>query len=127
MIVVDEARSCIVGNVQLHLFTAPNGKPAVLARPNPTQKFLATQDIERLAEQLLGAVEEFANANNLEVYLPDQSDYQHLLSNREEFAGHIEELYFDKSYRRSIKLTSNLTVETIYKMKIIRKMPPPSR
>ncbi|MCB0339132.1 MAG: hypothetical protein KDD53_05990, partial [Bdellovibrionales bacterium] len=44
MNLVDEERGSVVGNIQLHIFTDREGNEAVLARLNPTSKFVRSID-----------------------------------------------------------------------------------
>jgi hypothetical protein len=120
MIMVDDRKGRIVGNIQLHIFEAPDEKRAVLARLNPTTKFLLGVNGKTLAREMLRCVEEFADANNLVPYLPHDGDHLHLLTNRESFAPLLKARY-GRELKLSVKISSWLTVHSVYPL--IREMP----
>lgn len=115
MIMVDERKSRIVGNIQLHIFTAPDEKRAVLARLNPTEKFLLTVSKKTLATAMLSCVEIFARDNELVPYLPGDDDGQHLLTNRETFAPLLRARYGER-FEHSIKVAGWLDVKEICRL-----------
>jgi hypothetical protein len=115
MIMVDERRGAVIGNIQLHIFEAPDGNRAVLARLNPTEKFLLSANKKALATEMLGCVETFARENNLTPYLPGNGDHLHLLTNRESFSPLLEARYGER-FKFDIKVSSWLNVEEIYRL-----------
>lgn len=114
MMLVDNNKNKIVGNIQLHLFTDNDGKKAVLARLNPTSTFLRKVDGKTLAGQMLKVVRDFAKENNLVPYLPEQT-YWHQLTNRSSFAPHLTAFY-GKTISSRIKITASRTVTRAYKL-----------
>lgn len=122
MIMVDQRKGRIVGNIQLHIFEASDSKRAVLVRLNPTEKFLLGVSGKILAREMLRCVEVFADANGLEPYLPHDGDHLHLLTNRESFAPFLKARYGEE-FQRSIKVSSWLTVESVYRL--TRHVPAP--
>lgn len=116
MIMVDEHKGRVVGNIQLHIFHSPKGKPAVLARLNPTEKFLLTVSKRTLVTEMLACVEAFARDNNLEAYLPGDGDHLHLLTNRESFAPFLKARY-GEHYEQDIQVSSWLHVKEIYSLR----------
>jgi hypothetical protein len=118
MIMVDERKGSVVGNIQLHIFDAPDGKRSVLARINPTEKFLLTVSPKTLATEMLGSVETFARENNLETYLPGAHCHLHLLTNRESFAPLLKARYGER-FMHDVKVSGWLEVNEIYRL-----MPP---
>ncbi len=113
MIMVDTDKSIIVGNIQLHLFKGPDGKPSVLARLNPTSQFLNHAPRAILAEQMLKAVHQFADDHQLTVFMPEQSSW-HQLTNRTEFSTFLM-AYFGTAYNMSVRLTESQYAGRIYR------------
>jgi hypothetical protein len=115
MVMVDDRKGRIVGNIQLHIFDAPDEKRSVLARVNPTEKFLLTVSGKTLAREMLRCVEAFAADNNLMPYLPHDGDHLHLLTNRESFAPFLKARYGEE-FDHEVKVSSWLTVTSVYRL-----------
>ena len=115
MIMVDEQKGRIVGNIQLHIFQDSHKKPAVLARVNPTEKFLLTVSKKTLASEMLACVTTFAKDNGLEPYLPGDGDHLHLLTNRGAFAPLLKARYGER-FDHVIQVSSWLHVNEIYRL-----------
>lgn len=114
MIMLDTAKNVIVGNIQLHLFTNRAGQPAIMARLNPTSKFLMQAPRDQLAAEMLRVVRKFASDNGLTPYLPEQT-YWHQLTNRDSFAPALRK-YYGKTERASVKITGSRTVDLIFRL-----------
>jgi hypothetical protein len=126
MNMVDEIKGRIVGNIQLHIFKDAHNQPAVLARLNPTEKFLLTVGKKTLATEMLACVETFAKDNGLVPYLPGQSDHLHLLTNRTSFAPFLKARYGEQ-YKRAIKLSGWLETSEIFRLRERDNQTPPQR
>ncbi|MCB0328265.1 MAG: hypothetical protein KDD70_01340 [Bdellovibrionales bacterium] len=100
MNLVDTDNNRVVGNIQLHIFKDQNGKRAVLARPNPTAKFMQTVDTNVLAREIVKIVWEFADENDLVPYMPDPG-LNVLLSNRSELIPALK-TFFGKAVSNSV-------------------------
>lgn len=117
MMMVDEGRGRIVGNIQLHLFKNKAGKASVLARINPTASFVTKVDKDILAREMLRAVQTFAKDNNLVAYMPEQTSW-HNLSNRTTFAPNLQN-YFGAGENTSVKITRWHSVGRIFRMLLV--------
>lgn len=114
MMMVDRKRNLIIGNIQLHLFQSKDGAPAVLARVNPTSSFLEKANKGVLAQEMLRVVRDFAHANGLTPYLPDQTGW-HQLTNRDSFAPYLRK-HYGKREEANIRITGSHYVNTIFRM-----------
>lgn len=114
MIMVDRQANRIVGNIQLHLFTDPQGKRAMIARLNPVESILNKVDKISLAQSMVGAVRHFSLDNGLELYLPDQTGAHHL-TNRQDFVGPLK-AYYGEAISCNVQLTRNYTCTTAYRI-----------
>jgi hypothetical protein len=113
MTMVDREARRIVGNIQLHLFTDPAGKEAIIARLNPVESLLSKVDSRALAKEMIGAVRQFSDDNGLTLYLPENTS-SHLLTNRGGFVAPLQ-AYYGEAIQCAVKLTSAYTCVKAYR------------
>jgi hypothetical protein len=114
MMMVDRVKSQIVGNVQLHLFKNSRGAPSVIARINPTSVFLNTVDKAALAREIISTLRMFADENQLQLYLPDQTGW-HQLTNRDSFAPHLQS-YYGREESVNVQITGSHSVRKVFRV-----------
>lgn len=115
MMLVDTQRSRIVGNVQLHLFTATDRTPSILARLNPTSSFLNEVEKQKLADEMLRVVRQFAADNSLRPYLPLPTSW-HELTNRDPFIPPLRRHFIGPAEPVKAQITAYRNVSEAYRI-----------
>ncbi len=93
----------ITGNNQAYIIDDNGGKSLLIRGINPNSDFIFTMNIEALCDKIIGVGKQFQKDNNLkEVYLSDQLDNWHALSNREQVFKYLNGKYLKKENEKKV-------------------------
>lgn len=114
-----DGNELIKGNIQAYIINDEGGKSLFLRGINPNSDFLYAVDAGSLCDKVIEIAKRFKEDNKFkEVYLSEQLEHWHALSNRDQIFKYLNSKYLKKEQEKAIdfNITANTKISKMYKV-----------